>query len=170
VPKIPTNPPPPPKTQKRKKPIPKKQRRLFANLLAEGLPVCEAAPQAGYSQSVTKSRAYEIAQELSESGEIEEIRQRNQRIAEKLGFPAAVRIAKFIALTDAKKVVTASDKGIITDEKVYEDGTLQLAAAKELSKLTGDYPDDRLQVEHSGGVKLMTDLDPLASAFDITPV
>ncbi len=80
-------------------------------------------------------------------------------------MPEGMRIAKFVALTDAKKVVTATDKGIITDEKIYDDGQLQLAAAKELAKLCGDYPADRVEVEHTGGVAVVSNVD---DPIDIT--
>lgn len=142
------------KTTKRKRPL-KQIRRKFAHLLAEGKPVCEAAPEAGYSASVTKSRAYEIAAELSESGEIEDIRQRNRLIFKNLEFDTDKRFGKILALTEAKRVISAVS-GNAADGKTVDfidvpDNQVQLAATKEALKLAGDYPEDRVQLDTGPG-------------------
>lgn len=159
------------KTKKRKRPL-TKIRNKYAELLAQNIKPIDAAKEAGYTGSSLKSNIYRTAKELIDNGTIESIQERNNRITAVLGTPAAVRIAKFIDLTSAKKVVTASDKGIITDERFYDDGTLQLAAAKELSKLCGDYPAERSDVHVAVSFEdmLFADLRAEREAIDIEPV
>ena len=141
---------------KKRKPIITKRMKKFAENLAKDMPVKHAALAAGYSENCASSEAYRTADLPQTKKLVEDVRARNNRILERLGMPEAQRLQKFIDLTAAKKVVTASDKGIITDIQEFEDGPLQLNAVKELAKLAGDYPAERHEVEYSGGVELIT--------------
>ena len=57
---------------------------------------------------------------------------------------------KLFALSQAKKVLTASFKGVIVaQETEYADGALQLDATREIARLANKYPKAQIDVKHA---------------------
>lgn len=170
----------PVKTKKRKRALTQKQ-KAFAQGLAEGKTIIQAARDAGYSEEVAKGDAYRYSELPQIIEETEDIKTRNRRLLEKAGLGESKRFKKLADLTEAQKVISAvvvnpasSDAvkagGKTTDFIEVPDNTTQLNALKEAHKLAGDYPAERLELDDRRPVRLITSLgDPLKDAIDITP-
>lgn len=153
----------PAKKKTKRKPRLDERQKKFAKGLAKGLPTKKAAEIAGYAPSVAKSSCYALQDNPKIVEEIQDIRARNLAVLARMGCNHETRIAKSISLLEAKKTILAFD-----DLHEVPDSATQLAALKDVHKLAGDYPADRLDVEVSGGVRVLYDVDPL-DIIDITP-
>ena len=150
--------------EKKRKPNYTIRQTKLAYLLAQDIKPYVAGLEAGYSKNTCKSTIYDIVEKSEIKELVEDIRAKNRRVLDELGHGHAKRLQKMIALTEATKPLVLPDVG----EVLYvADNPSQVAAAKELHKLAGDYPAEQHEVAYSGGVELISNLaHPI---IDITP-
>lgn len=133
--------------------------------MSQNQTVKDAAISAGYTPATAHGTAYDIAKDMLDKGVIDDIRQRNQQAMASLGYGHTRRIQKSCELVEAKKTIAAFD-----DLKEVPDPSTQLAALKDLHKLAGDYPADRIEIDARRPVMVVSTLpDAFEAMRDVTP-
>ena len=125
------------------------QQRNLIKAIPQSKTISEAMKKAKYAPSVINSGArYETLQNPT-------IMSAMQQALEKAGI-SDLSLAKSIkdGMT-AQKVQIATLDGQITDEKFYPDHSVRHKYLDTALTLRGDYPSDKLEVEHTGQVEVL---------------
>jgi len=133
--------------KKKKRALTLRERR-FIKALPTSKSISEAMRKAGYSDSV-------IDRGLADSPfRKTQVLTAMQEALEKAGISDEKLAQKIKEGLDCEKVVTATEKGIITDEKAFPDFATQHRYLDTALTLRSDYPNEKLEVEHTGLIEV----------------
>ncbi len=120
--------------------------RKFLKLVVEGMSPPDAYqklyPDA--APATARRKGYQLMQKLKE-------KQSYIEAMDAAGLTDEALAKKHFELLHAKKVVTASFEGRITDEKEYDDPQTQMAALKHANTLKGHVPNTKTEITGANG-------------------
>jgi phage terminase small subunit len=140
--------------QASQKPKKKKERALtmkerrFIKALPESPSISAAMRTAGYAKSTVDQQPTNV---LGKPRVLSAI----QKAMEKAGISDMSLAEKIREGMNATKVIVATENGQITDERYYKDYSVQHKYLDTAHKLRGDYPSEKLEVEHTGVVEVL---------------
>ena len=124
------------------------QRKLIA-AIPTSKTITEAMRKADYAPSVINSGArYESLQNPT-------IRSAMQKALKRAGIDDSALAETIREGIKAQKVQIATLEGKITDEKAYPDYSVRHKYLDTALTLRGDYPSEKLEVEHTGQVEVL---------------